>query len=73
MDLMIEQIVLQRYPDGAGVSVMSCSAVSAALHHEISAEFAAQVMPSHDASLFHIIPVNVCNHWQMIVLDVAER
>ncbi|XP_003366871.1 hypothetical protein Tsp_13187, partial [Trichinella spiralis] len=26
MDLMIEQIVLQRYPDGAGVSVMSCSA-----------------------------------------------
>ncbi|KRX43299.1 Sentrin-specific protease, partial [Trichinella sp. T9] len=73
MDLMIEQIVLQRYPDGAGVSVMSCSAVSAALHHEISAEFAAQVMPSHDASLFYIIPMNVCNHWQMIVLDVAER
>ncbi|KRY05923.1 hypothetical protein T12_9573, partial [Trichinella patagoniensis] len=26
LDLMIEQIVLQRYPDGAGVSVMSCGA-----------------------------------------------
>ncbi|KRZ81536.1 hypothetical protein T08_13795, partial [Trichinella sp. T8] len=58
MDLMIEQIVLQRYPDGAGVSVMSCSAVSAALHHEISAEFAVQVMSSHDASLFRAVPVN---------------
>ncbi|KRX56210.1 hypothetical protein T06_2 [Trichinella sp. T6] len=50
MDLMIEQIVLQRYSDGAVVSVMSCSAVSAALHHEIFAEFAAQVMSSHDAT-----------------------
>ncbi|KRZ81512.1 hypothetical protein T08_1372, partial [Trichinella sp. T8] len=67
MDLMIEQIVLQRYPDGAGVSVMSCSAVSAALHHEISAEFAVQVMSSHDASLFRAVPVNVCNQLQMIV------
>ncbi|KRY03957.1 hypothetical protein T12_8039 [Trichinella patagoniensis] len=30
-------------------------------------------MSSRDASLFYIIPVNVCNHWQMIVLDVAEQ
>ncbi|KRZ00723.1 Retrovirus-related Pol polyprotein from type-2 retrotransposable element R2DM [Trichinella zimbabwensis] len=73
MDLMIEQIVLQQYPEHGAVGAMSCAAVSAALHHEITAEFATQVMSPHDASMFLVIPVNLRNHWQMIVLDVKEQ
>ncbi|KRZ82353.1 hypothetical protein T08_8694 [Trichinella sp. T8] len=44
------------------IDVISCAAVSAALHHEISPEFATQVMSPHDASLFCRVPVNVRNH-----------
>ncbi|KRY33607.1 hypothetical protein T01_4082 [Trichinella spiralis] len=40
------------------VDVIRCAAVSVALHHEISPEFATQVMSPHDAILFCIVPVN---------------
>ncbi|KRZ36393.1 Ubiquitin-like-specific protease ESD4 [Trichinella pseudospiralis] len=61
MDLMIEQ-------SPAAISRARCSR-----RDELRSKFATQIMSPHDASMFFVIPVNLRNHWQMIVLNVTEH